>query len=768
MRKYFIFSVLVLLFSGPVSPSAWAATITVNTTSDELNSDGDCSLREAINAANSNGAVDACTAGSGTDTIVVPAGTYTLTLFQSWSEDSNNYGDLDINSNLNLSGAGAGTTIIDASGLNPYREHVLQITGAYTVTLSGVTITGGLEGAAVGAGGVLNYGALTLTNCVVTGNSYTGSSDGGGGIRNLGTPLTITNSTISNNSSSANGGGLYNGASSSTITITGSTISGNSSTSIAGSSGGGGLYNNASSSTLTITNSTISNNSASGSGGGGLYNGGSSSSITITGSTISGNSSTGTSLGGGGILNDAGASTIIIANSTLSGNWTNVHGGGLLHKSGTAYLNNVTIAGNGADHDNNSGGAGGGLMNYGATVYLKNTLIADNNNNLGNEPDCSGILTTDGYNLIETNSDGCYISSTGSMSDSLATGDVTGQAPQLAALADEGGDTEVMALQAGSPAIDAGDPSGCKDKDGGSLGTDQRGETRPTDGNANGTLRCDIGAFEYTTCGDLVVQTDEECDDGFGNSDTTANACRTDCTNPSCGDGVTDTGEGCDDGNTSNTDACWNTCISATCGDGTLQSGVEECDDGNGNSNTAANACRTSCLNAYCGDGIIDTDEECDDGNTAFGDGCSETCQTEEAAEEEEATEIEATNPNVDFDTLSVGESISLNAPDPRTDSMTLTLMSLKGDSLPASCSCLWSLSPETLGSYSDAAACETILTPQESGSGTLTVAVDCGPDGSGTYLQTLSIGGEASDEQTDTGTDGSLMGGGCALIPSP
>jgi CSLREA domain-containing protein len=54
-----------------------AAAITVNTTDDELNADGDCSLREAIVAANTDTAVDACPAGSGADTINLPAGTYT-------------------------------------------------------------------------------------------------------------------------------------------------------------------------------------------------------------------------------------------------------------------------------------------------------------------------------------------------------------------------------------------------------------------------------------------------------------------------------------------------------------------------------------------------------------------------------------------------------------------------------------------------------------------------------------------------------------------
>jgi CSLREA domain-containing protein len=63
---------------GAMAPYA----LTVNTLEDELNSDGDCSLREAIEAANTNAAVDDCPPGNGvvTDTIVFSAaGTITLT-----------------------------------------------------------------------------------------------------------------------------------------------------------------------------------------------------------------------------------------------------------------------------------------------------------------------------------------------------------------------------------------------------------------------------------------------------------------------------------------------------------------------------------------------------------------------------------------------------------------------------------------------------------------------------------------------------------------
>jgi len=69
----------LLALALPPVPAARAAAINVNTPDDELNGDGDCSLREAIQAANTDAVVDACAAGSGADTIDVPAGTYTVT-----------------------------------------------------------------------------------------------------------------------------------------------------------------------------------------------------------------------------------------------------------------------------------------------------------------------------------------------------------------------------------------------------------------------------------------------------------------------------------------------------------------------------------------------------------------------------------------------------------------------------------------------------------------------------------------------------------------
>ena len=137
-----------------------AATITVNTTDDELNSDGDCSLREAIKAANTNLAVDACPAGSGADTITVPTGTYTLSIAGT-GEDNNVNGDLDVLTNISFEGAGIGTTTINGGAI----ERVFDVR----------------------AGASASFDGLTITN---------GTSNQGGGIRHNNVVLTITNSSI--------------------------------------------------------------------------------------------------------------------------------------------------------------------------------------------------------------------------------------------------------------------------------------------------------------------------------------------------------------------------------------------------------------------------------------------------------------------------------------------------------------------------------------------------------------------------------------------
>ena len=92
------------------------AEIVVTTIVDELNSDGDCSLREAVQSANHDMRVDGCTAGviGEVDVVRVPAGVYPLTL-RGIPDDANIAGDIDILADVVIAGDPGGGTIVDGS-----------------------------------------------------------------------------------------------------------------------------------------------------------------------------------------------------------------------------------------------------------------------------------------------------------------------------------------------------------------------------------------------------------------------------------------------------------------------------------------------------------------------------------------------------------------------------------------------------------------------------------------------------------------------------
>ncbi|MBI3317030.1 MAG: DUF4215 domain-containing protein [Candidatus Omnitrophica bacterium] len=139
-------------------------------------------------------------------------------------------------------------------------------------------------------------------------------------------------------------------------------------------------------------------------------------------------------------------------------------------------------------------------------------------------------------------------------------------------------------------------------------------------------------ALEKPGCGNAIVESGEECDDGNRDDlDGCNSSCKTVTTEVfSCGDGEVNEGEACDDANTRNGDGCSASCQSeeervARCGDGILDRG-EQCDDGN---SSDSDGCNNQCQNSRCGDGLVSTGEQCDDANQVPGDGCSESCQNE-------------------------------------------------------------------------------------------------------------------------------------------
>jgi hypothetical protein len=242
-----------------------------------------------------------------------------------------------------------------------------------------------------------------------------------------------------------------------------STISGNASL----TDDGGGVQNDG---TLSALLSEIDGNRAK--SGAGINN--VKGEIKLTDSTLAGNNA---SSNGGAVFNSG---TVTAVNTTISGNLAGHAGGGIANRAeGKVDLNNVTIAGNSAG----SGGdaQGGGIANDAtATVTVANSILATNTATSG--ADCAGVLTSKGYNLIQSAA-GCTIGGD-------TAGNVLGQDAKLAALAKNDGPTRTQALGEGSPAVDAGNPAKPTGSDGSCARADQRGIARDQVG------RCDIGAYE--------------------------------------------------------------------------------------------------------------------------------------------------------------------------------------------------------------------------------------------------------------------------------
>jgi hypothetical protein len=358
-------------------------------------------------------------------------------------------GQLNVTAGVTIEGAGAGSTTIEGGGstaIGGSGQGVVQVAGnTVAAVIENLTITGGGASNANG-GGIDETGPapLILNTVTVTNNSVTTASGGGGGIFSS-SGLTLENSTVSAN----------------TATATQST----------GNSGGGGIM--VTGGELTVADSTIDGNTAL---------------VTM------GTSDTATD-GGGGVF-DASDSTGEFVNSTVTGNTVTGAGGGgalLLAVTGGADIANATINANGAP-------AGGGIdaaaNTSGVSVSIADSIVAGN----GPGGNCAAPVTSFGYNLTDDSPLGNTCGFT------AATNDILDANPALGSLTpNNGGPTATEALLAGSPAIDAGNPSGCPDLQSNALTTDQRGVPRPQPPGG----RCDIGAYQLAppvvSAGDAAV-----------------------------------------------------------------------------------------------------------------------------------------------------------------------------------------------------------------------------------------------------------------------
>lgn len=386
------------------------------------NDSGTGSLRQAI--------LDANTFG-GFDTV-----SFDPTFFSTPRTIKLTSGELAISDTVLI--VGPGSAQVTVSGNNTYRviNTKTAVAGA-AINISGLTITGGKADISGGGGILVQGAALSLANCVITGNKGNGA-----GVQVSGGSLTATECTFSNGSSGtgSDAGGI---SSTSKLVLHRCTVSGNS-----GGANGGGIH---AKNYLLLDGCTISGNQAFEGGGvfldGAFGPGG----LTILNTTISGNTATGISPGfGGGIAMQSFNGTLAVFNSTFT-------------------MNKAS-----------GGGAIGFLSGASSTVTIESSILFGDIATMTSSPEIVGSSYTVNTSLLASKSGASSF-----MGDAFTNANI-GVNPLLGSLADNGGPTLTHMLGFNSPAIDKGsNPVG--------LSTDQRGVGFPrVVGPAT-----DIGAFEF-------------------------------------------------------------------------------------------------------------------------------------------------------------------------------------------------------------------------------------------------------------------------------
>ncbi len=342
---------------------------------------------------------------------------------------------------------GEGNLTIDGND-----EHrVLSVEAGVSVELIGITVSGGfLSNQTPGGAGILNDGALMLTDCMIEWNTSLAEA---GAIRNEGS-LSLVNSTVRDNYGN-DGMGIY---SLGEVTLTGSIVSNNESLSLSSAAQIASMQG-----TLTLVDSYVANYYYDGDG---LYAYG----VTkIVNSTVFSSAYHG--------MHSGGTATSI--NSTLEAPREVISGDG----NGTFTLISSTVR--------TTSGAYSTIR--GADFVVANSVIVGDLNPA--TPTCSGNVTSLGGN-IESPSNEC------GFTDPTDLVSVTEAELNLGPLQNNGGPTETHALLPGSVAIDHVPAAMCVDAEGQPLTTDQRGVARPQGG------ACDVGAFEWSDCSGTA------CDDG--------------------------------------------------------------------------------------------------------------------------------------------------------------------------------------------------------------------------------------------------------------
>ncbi len=307
--------------------------VTVTTSRDSVSADGLCSLREAIEAVNTNARVNECGVGQAIVFDSSLAG-----------EPITLNSELAITQNVDIRGSGSDKTVLSGGG----RGRVLTVGLKTTVTLRNLSIT---EGRADRGGGIYNLGSLVISESVLVGNTAT---DHGGAIFNRydTSGLRMDRSVVTRNSAMT-GGALF--MLFGTAGITNSAISDNT------ADVGGGIYNR--SGTLEFQDSSISGNIANDTGGG-LYN--EEGIVKFTASRLDNNQAQ----EGAGLVNFLGR--VELMGSVVSGNVAAVSGGGILgNSSGSIQIQRSQLL-------NNTAAQGGAIHNIRNSIQAVETLFNTN------------------------------------------------------------------------------------------------------------------------------------------------------------------------------------------------------------------------------------------------------------------------------------------------------------------------------------------------------------------------------------------------------
>lgn len=509
--------VAALLLAAPAHATIFPVTLTADDADGTC--DADCTLREAVIAANASG---------GADVITLSMATYALGIAGD-GEDAGATGDLDVTEDLTVTGAGIDATTVDAQAL----DGVFDVKPGAKLTITDLTVTDAPaarpaidlafaaaptapradvarvafvdnDGGGIRASG---FATQTIASSRFVDNGTAASPFGGGGVINQNNATaTITNSLFRNNRANFGGGALFN-QNDATASVTDSTFTENK---VAGFAGGaifnqnqavltmlrvtiadnraeagsfaGGAVFNQNDARLTITDGLIRGNRADSTNGGGAFFVQNNSKTHLERTTVSENRAFVTAAGsdrGGGAFFAQNNAEVTTLNVTFDRNESDRDGGAFVFRNAakltlraTTVSDNVAASGGGAIHNATSPVTAGDVH-----FVLAGTILAGNR--VGATPTaCAtngagvGLLRSDGGNLESANTCGL-----------TGPGDKTNADAKLAALAGNGGLTPTRALPGDSAALDMVPPALCP-------AIDQRGVARPQGGG------CDAGAFE--------------------------------------------------------------------------------------------------------------------------------------------------------------------------------------------------------------------------------------------------------------------------------